>query len=178
MPTELSPGSRYARIASIAACSIIATIVGVDRTAASVGSSWLARSPVATVLLSVPLVPTGIGFIANFLRERFGSALETHGVEFLHYQLDAVVAPERFAIDDKGRHAENAVAIACGERIVEFARTVVNRIALEPVGVEADFLHNDAERSTIFNVEFALEEALEYAIAVGTETAVPVSPHT
>src|SRR5260370_28004947 len=99
-------------MASIAACSIIATIVGVDRTAASVGASWLARSPAATVLLSTPLVPTGIGFIANFLLERFGSALETHGVELLHHPLDAVDAPERFAIDDTRRHAEHAVAIA------------------------------------------------------------------
>src|SRR6202158_5810422 len=134
MPPDLSPGSGYARIAYIAACSIIATIVGVDSTAASVGSRWLARSLSATVLVSVPFAPTGIGFIDRLLR---GSALETHSVELLDDPFDAVVTPERFAVDDKSRHTENAVAVASSERILELAHSLVERIAFELGGGEA-----------------------------------------
>src|SRR5713101_5798728 len=178
MPTELSPGSRYVRIASIAACSIIATIVGVDSTAASVGSRWLARSLSATVLVSVPFAPTGIGFIGRLLRELCGSALETHGVEFLDDPLDAIVTPEWFAIDDKSRHAENAVTVASRECILELARPLVERIAFEPVSIEANFFHHRGESVAVFDVELALEEALEHAIAVGAELALPVGPQT
>jgi H+/Cl- antiporter ClcA len=64
MPTELSPASRNGLIASIAACYIIATIVGVDNTAASDGSSWLARCFVSTSCSNLPLAPTGTGFIS------------------------------------------------------------------------------------------------------------------
>src|SRR5882757_1234798 len=176
MPTELSPGSRYVWIASIAACSIIATIVGVDSTAASVGSRWLARSSSATVLASVPFVPTGIGFIDRLLRALCGSALETYGIELLYDPFDAVVTPERLAIDDKCRHAENAVAVASGERILELARPLIERVALEPVRVEANFFHHRGERVAVFDVEFALEEALEHGIAVLAKYPVTVSP--
>src|SRR5271163_1254406 len=65
--------------------------------------------------------------------------LEPHCVELLDDPLDAVVAPERFAVDDKSWHAEDVVASAGGECFLEFARAVVKRIAFEAVRVEADF---------------------------------------
>src|SRR5208282_4023588 len=176
MPTELSPASRNGRMASIAASSIIATIAGVDMTAASDASRRLARSAGATVREQLPVVPIGIDFIDLLTSRAAKLASQAHRVEFLDDPFDAIVAPKWFAIDDEGRHAEDAVAIAGGERIGQFAWAVVKRVAVESVGVEARFLYHGGERGGVFNVEFAFEEALEDTVGVRAKQPVLVGP--
>src|ERR1700720_3077708 len=79
MPTLLSPASRNGLIALIAACSIIATIVGVDRTEARDESSSLARCRVSTTCSNCPLAPTDTGFIVlKHRRQDLDRERDTH----------------------------------------------------------------------------------------------------
>src|SRR5580658_2549298 len=151
-------------------------MVGVDITPASDGSSTLARSPGPTVLLKVPLAPTGIGFISFpilYMCDRTavlgGSATQPECVEFFREPLDAVVAPERLALDDEGRHAEHPFTLGLFADLLELARPVAERVAFETVGLQPGFLHHRGQRGAVFDIQLAFEKALEHAVGVRPE---------
>src|SRR5262249_15057872 len=104
-------------IASIAASSIMPTMVGVDITVASEESSSLARCRVYTICANLPFAPIGTGFIAQL-------SPQSHRVQFLSEPRHAVVAQARLAGHAACCTTKDAVALAVGEGSLHVARAV------------------------------------------------------
>src|SRR5262249_25134263 len=69
-------------------------------------------------------------------------APKLHSVELFYQPLDAVIAPEQFARDVEGGHAERAVALGLGGRGAQVVGSVAVGVMPEARGIEAYFGHH------------------------------------
>ena len=101
-------------------------------------------------------------------------APQAHRVELFDYPVDAIIAPEGFARNYNRRYAKDSVAIRFGACLFEIVRAIAGGVAREVIGVEITFAQHRGDGDGVFDVEFALEEALEHPWCILAKTPVAV----
>src|ERR1035437_8340426 len=87
------------------------------------------------------------------------SAAKTHRVELANHPLNSVLAPERFAVHDERRQAQDLVAIGLGQACIQDGARSAVGIAKKFSGIEADLGNDLWNRVAAFDIEYLFLES-------------------
>ena len=97
-------------------------------------------------------------------RIRFPDALDQH--------VDAIAAPEQFAVEDHGRHAEDTEDFGFIDDVVVLGPRHAVDVSLERLGRAADRRDHARNVRQLVDFEVMTPEATEYRVVIGAEQAM------